>query len=94
MDLDHLQAAATDHWGDYGVGVAKVLALSGISLCGASLLVDGDVPQGAGLSSSASLEVVIGFALLELANQKIDRAGRLELCTTSFGQYRNRKMWQ
>jgi galactokinase len=73
LDLAHLPTAATGHWGDYVVGVARAIELTGVQLRGASLLVDGDVPQGAGLSSSASFDVAVCFALLELANQPIDR---------------------
>jgi galactokinase len=36
-------------------------------------LVDGNVPQGAGLSSSASIEVAVGYALLDLADHAADR---------------------
>ena len=51
------------HWSDYVRGVASVLGTSG-----AGLLVATDVPIGAGLASSAALEVAIGYALLDLAN--------------------------
>jgi len=51
----------------------KMLVRSGKKLGGANLLVDGDVPLGAGLSSSASIEVAVGYALLDLADQAIDR---------------------
>ena len=51
------------HWSDYVRGVASVLGT-----CGAGLLVATDVPIGAGLASSAALEVAIGYALLDLAN--------------------------
>ena len=87
LDLDHLPTAATGHWGDYVVGVARAIALSGIPMWGASLLVDGDVPQGAGLSSSASLEVAVGFALLELANQEIDRTKLALLCQKAENEF-------
>jgi galactokinase len=51
------------HWSDYVRGVASVLGTSG-----ADMLVATDVPIGAGLASSAALEVAIGYALLDLAN--------------------------
>lgn len=51
-------------WTDYIRGVAVMLTRRGISLRGAELLVESDVPLGAGLSSSASLEVAIAHALL------------------------------
>ena len=72
FDLDHLPATSVGHWSDYAIGVAIMLVRSGKKLSGANLLIDGDVPQGAGLSSSASLEVAVGYALLDLAGSAID----------------------
>lgn len=79
-DLDHLPAQAGHHWSDYVVGVAKVLLQSGLRLSGANLLIDGNVPLNAGLSSSASLEVATGFALWELTGQPVDRTRLAQLC--------------
>ncbi|AWS41589.1 galactokinase [Streptosporangium sp. 'caverna'] len=53
-------------WARYVVGVFWVLREAGHPVRGADLVIDGDVPQGAGLSSSAALEVVVGTALNEL----------------------------
>jgi galactokinase len=50
-------------WTRYVVGV---LAMLGDKVAGADIAIDGDVPQGAGLSSSAALEVAIASALNEL----------------------------
>jgi galactokinase len=72
FDLDHLPATRAGHWSDYVVGVVKMLVRSGRKLGGANLLVDGNVPQGAGLSSSASIEVAVGYALLDLADHAPD----------------------
>jgi galactokinase len=46
-------------WPNYVRGVAKYLLEHGLGLRGADLVLAGDVPQGAGLSSSASLEVAV-----------------------------------
>src|SRR6202795_3660229 len=73
FDLDHLPATRSGHWSDYVIGVVKMLVRSGENLSGTNLLVDGNVPQGAGLSSSASIEVAVGYALLDLADQATDR---------------------
>jgi galactokinase len=48
------------HWGNYIRAVAYVLKRAGHTLHGADLLIDSDLPQGSGLSSSAALEVAIG----------------------------------
>ncbi|WP_329522366.1 galactokinase [Spirillospora sp. NBC_01491] len=58
-------------WAAYPVGVARVLRPSGTG--GASLLIDADLPQGAGLSSSAALECATALALCELYGVQIAR---------------------
>lgn len=50
------------HWANYVRGVVKVLLSKGLALGGVDLAIAGNVPQGAGLSSSASLEVAVGQA--------------------------------
>ncbi len=49
-------------WPAYIAGIAWAMARSGMSPCGLDLLVDSDVPSGAGLSSSAALEVATHLA--------------------------------
>ncbi|MBC8077695.1 MAG: galactokinase [Chloroflexales bacterium] len=49
-------------WSNYVRGVAKALLARDPQLAGANMLVAGDVPMGSGLSSSASLEVAVGYA--------------------------------
>jgi len=64
FDLDDLAPQAMRHWSDYVRGVAWALEQSGYQLRGAQLQIGGDVPIGAGLSSSASIEVATAYALL------------------------------
>ena len=47
-------------WANYVRGMVKMLLAHGLPLQGADLAIAGNVPQGAGLSSSASLEVAVG----------------------------------
>lgn len=54
-------------WSDYVAGVAQVLRREGIAVPGVDLMVTSDVPIGAGVSSSAALEVAVLLALLALA---------------------------
>jgi galactokinase len=54
-------------WGDYVEGMAQALLSRDFTVKGADLLVDSDVPAGAGLSASAALELAVGFALVSLA---------------------------
>ncbi len=61
-------------WANYIRGVVKCLLDRGHSLGGVDLAVSGNVPQGAGLSSSAALEVVIGQTFKELFSLDISQA--------------------
>ena len=61
----------TATWRDYVAGVVAMLAAHGVPLSGADLLIASDVPAGAGLSSSAALEVGVATALLGLANHRL-----------------------
>ena len=56
-DLRRCVRDPREGWMDYVVGVAHELAKLGKPLCGADLMIIGDVPIGCGLSSSASLEM-------------------------------------
>ncbi len=60
-------------WTDYIEGVAHALMARGIKISGADMLIDSDIPSGAGLSSSAALEMSVGFALTALAGTDVDR---------------------
>jgi galactokinase len=92
FDLDHLPATRAGHWSDYVIGVAKMILRSGTVLGGSNLMIDGNVPQGAGLSSSASIEVAVGYALL--ANSRpghppsaIDRTKLALLCQQAENEF-------
>ena len=71
---DPLPEAGRNHWSDYPMGVAWSLAKEGVRLAGFELALEGDVPLGAGLSSSASIEVATALALLELAGASLPLA--------------------
>ncbi|MEF1203810.1 galactokinase [Vibrio owensii] len=61
-------------WVNYIRGVVKCLLDRGYYFTGADISVSGNVPQGAGLSSSASLEVVIGQTFKVLFSLEISQA--------------------
>lgn len=60
-------------WTTYIAGLAAVLQENGFNLSGADLLLSSDVPIGAGLSSSASLEMACGLAFLSLSENEINK---------------------
>ena len=67
-------------WGDYVEGTARALMARGVAVSGASLLIDSDVPAGAGLSASAALETSVGLALASLAGRgDLDRVTLAEM---------------
>lgn len=73
FDLDQPGPPRRGDWLDYIEGVAQALLARGARLSGADLAVLSDVPEGAGLSSSAALEISVGLALLSGAGDEIDR---------------------
>jgi len=62
----------TKRWINYPLGVINEFIKRGIKLSGLEFLYYGDVPNGAGLSSSASIEMVTAVALNELFNAAFD----------------------
>ena len=60
-------------WGNYIRGMAWSLLQEGFQLRGMDAAVAGDIPIGAGLSSSAAIEVAAGYAMLQLSKQECDR---------------------
>src|SRR6185369_12029978 len=65
---------------DYVRGVAVILECAGYRLRGADLVITSDIPIGAGLSSSAAIEVAAGLAMLENSDVEIDRVELAKLC--------------
>jgi galactokinase len=80
VDVNDLETHGSGHWSDYPLGVAWALQEAGYRLRGANLYIAGDVPLGAGLSSSAAIEVSTGYALLSAAGHAIDRTKLALLC--------------
>ncbi|BBQ84777.1 TPA: galactokinase [Kluyvera ascorbata] len=64
----------TQQWSNYVRGVVKHLQKRDNAFGGADLVISGNVPQGAGLSSSASLEVAVGTVFQQLYHLPLDGA--------------------
>ncbi|MDC8831999.1 galactokinase [Alteromonas gilva] len=70
--IDDIAFDESQGWANYVRGVVKVLRADFPHIGGANLLVTGDVPQGAGLSSSASFEVATVKAFAQLYDLPIE----------------------
>jgi len=55
-------------WSNYVRGVVSVMAQQYPNLMGVNMVISGDVPQGAGLSSSAALEVAVAKVISEVSS--------------------------
>lgn len=60
-------------WGNYPLGVIDILQQQGVPLSGCEMLFHSNLPVGAGLSSSAAVEVLTGYALTEMAGHSMSR---------------------
>ncbi|MCW5962481.1 MAG: galactokinase [Bryobacterales bacterium] len=74
-DIKELKPAG--HWSDYVLGAAKEVALAGYPVEAADLVIESTVPVGAGLSSSAAIEV--SSALAFLRGRSIDKLELVKL---------------
>lgn len=70
LEIDSLENYKSLKWGNYQAGVAYILQQSGYDICPCEILFDDTVPFGAGLSSSAAIEVVTSLAFATFSNEK------------------------
>jgi galactokinase len=72
FSLDDIQKDEEHTWSNYARGVAVELEAAGVRLRGADMVMQGNVPIGAGLSSSAAYEVAMALAFLVAAGAEMD----------------------
>jgi len=87
LSLDTLAGEPRKHWSDYIRGVAAVLQTAGYPLSGANLIIHGQVPLGAGLSSSAALEVSTALALLSVSSHRLPPLELVKTCQRAEHEY-------
>ena len=87
FSLAALAGPPSRHWSDFVRGVAATVQRAGHKLSGANLVIHGEVPLGAGLSSSASLEVATALALTRLAGIVLPRLELAKLCQAAEHEY-------
>lgn len=78
--LDHLDYQSADGWANYPKGIIQYVTkyCSNIQQ-GLDILYYGEIPNGAGLSSSASIELVTGILLDDLFNLSLERLQIIQL---------------
>ncbi len=80
-EFDPRAPAPAEGWRAFARGVVAELARAGIAPSAVELRFGGGVRTGAGLSSSAALEVALALALLALARAELDRVSVARLCS-------------
>jgi galactokinase len=85
--VDSLEVDAKQHWSNYPAGVLWSMRQKGIHVNGFSLTLSGDVPLGAGLSSSASVEVASAIAIGWLAGVRLPLEKIATLCQQAENEY-------
>ncbi|SMC18187.1 galactokinase [Clostridium acidisoli DSM 12555] len=87
-DLDNLAYNKEDDWANYPKGVIKIMQDKGYKTKGMNILISGNIPNGAGLSSSASLEVLTGVIINNLFNEgKIDRVELVKIAQKAENEF-------
>lgn len=79
FDLENLPPRPRQHWSDYAAGVLWGLRRKG-TIAGFDMTLSGNVPTGAGLSSSASVEVAVAVAVLGLAKMTLAKPEIAKIC--------------
>lgn len=87
FSLDSLQRESGDRWADYVKGVVQELLKAGAPLPPFQATIASDVPIGAGVSSSASLEVATAIALVEWMGFPIERWELARLCRRAENEF-------
>ena len=78
--LDDLKYDKKDNWVNYAKGMIYFLKETGHDVDkGMDIFIEGNIPNGSGLSSSASLEMLIGVIAQELFNLDIERVDLVKL---------------
>ena len=83
FSLDDVAVSESPGWADYARGVAVGLEAHGVTLHGADLCVNGNIPIGGGLSSSASFEVGVAIAMLDIAGVELPKKTIAKICQTA-----------
>ena len=84
---EQIRRDAPANWGRYPLGVIRQLLNSGYMLGGANIYISSEVPMGAGLSSSAAIEVSVADALLGSFGHEIEPLRVALLCQKAENEF-------
>jgi len=87
FEIARLKRTPGGNWSDYPSGVLWSLREEGVAVPGFSMSLAGDVPLGAGLSSSASIEVATAMALLGHVRKELPLEKVATLCRRAENEY-------
>ncbi|WP_293721248.1 galactokinase [uncultured Cetobacterium sp.] len=88
FSLDSLIYDKKDDWANYPKGVVKTFLDAGFKIdSGFDVLFYGNIPNGAGLSSSASIEVLTSVIIKNLFNLDIDMVEMVKLCQKTENEF-------
>ena len=86
-DLAELSPSIEEPWANYCFGVIRELMAVGLPGRGLRIEIASDLPLGAGLSSSAALEVATAYATIDLANWSLDPMKIAQLCQKAENEF-------
>lgn len=87
FSLDKIKYEEKESWANYVKGVIHLLQEQGARLAGMNMLLWGDIPPGAGLSSSAALEVATALSLQWLNGLERDSLETIKLCQKAENEF-------
>jgi galactokinase len=85
--LDEVEKGPPGHWSNYARGVAALLQERGYPIGGMDAVLSGNVPIGAGLSSSAALETALAYTWQVLGGFPLERVEMALLCQEAEHRY-------
>jgi galactokinase len=87
FDVSSFQKNDTDSWANYVLGVVQQLQAAGIKVGGFKASIHSIIPLGAGLSSSAALEVATALLLKQLYPYEMNKMETALLCQRAENQF-------
>ncbi len=85
--ISHIEYDHQNLWSNYFKGVAYLLRQDGYKIGGCRVVLKGDIPQGAGLSSSAALEVASALTLKSLFALPLPDKKMIKLCQKAENEF-------